>query len=106
MCFPFFWYQVSNCFTAIFLSTRIQVMEYDPSSDTIEIVHYNEKSAHNDPMNIYKYQFLLFSKATEVSTFSNLAKVYFAILSSKQYRVSEKEIFEGNTDVQEICRSL
>jgi hypothetical protein len=46
---------------------RIQVMNYDPSSDTIEIVHYNEKKAHNDPMNVFKYRFLLFSSATNVS---------------------------------------
>lgn len=45
---------------------RIQVLNYDPSSDIIEIVHYNKKSAQNDAMNVYTYRFLLYSKGTEV----------------------------------------
>jgi hypothetical protein len=48
----------------------IQVLSYEPSSDTIEIVHYNKKSAQNEPMNVYTYRFLLFSKATEVRKFN------------------------------------
>jgi hypothetical protein len=48
------------------LDFRIQVLNYDPSSDIIEIVHYNKKSAQNDAMNVYTYRFLLYSKGTEV----------------------------------------
>ena len=60
---------------------RIQVMKYDPSSDTIEIVLYNAKSAHNDPMNVYNYRFLLFSKATQkyvqsIQTFKKYSEPY------------------------------
>ena len=85
----------------MFLSTtRIQVMEYDPSLDTIEIVHYNEKSAHNDPMNVYKYQFLLFSKTTEVSIFIfKLDEVYCGIFFSNKTLCFTIEIFKGNTDI-------
>jgi hypothetical protein len=54
-------------YSTLFLTNRIQVLNYDPSYDTIEIVHYNRKSAQNDPMNVYTYMFLLYSKATEVS---------------------------------------
>jgi hypothetical protein len=52
---------------------RIQVLNYDPSSDIIEIVHYNKKSAQNDAMNVYTYRFLLFSKGTEVSVSESYA---------------------------------
>jgi hypothetical protein len=48
------------------LVLRIQVLSYDPSSDTIEIVHYNRKSAQNDPVNIYTYRFMVYSSVAEV----------------------------------------
>lgn len=47
---------------------RIQVMEYNPHSDTIEIIAYNRKSAKNDKDNVYNYKFLLYSKVTEEYT--------------------------------------
>ena len=49
---------------------KIQVMNYDPSSDTIEIVLYNRKSAQNDRENIHTYKFFLFSKVTQKYTAS------------------------------------
>ena len=49
---------------------KIQVMNYDPSSDTIEIVLYNRKSAQNDRENIHVYNFFLFSKVTGQYTVS------------------------------------
>jgi len=49
---------------------KIQVMNYDPNSDTIEIVVYNKKSAQNDRENVHTYKFLLFSKVTQLYTTS------------------------------------
>eukprot|EP00980_Cylindrotheca_fusiformis_P010443 scaffold2322_cov135-Cylindrotheca_fusiformis.AAC.2 len=60
---------------------RIQVFECDPSSDTIEIVHYNEISATNDALNVFKYKFLLYSNTTKeytqsTQTFKKYAEPY------------------------------
>ena len=49
---------------------KIQVMNYDPSFDTIEIVVYTRKSAQNDRENIHTYKFLLYSKVTKKYTAS------------------------------------
>jgi hypothetical protein len=35
---------------------RLQEISYDPSSDTIEVVRFNEKNAQNDESNTFKYQ--------------------------------------------------
>jgi hypothetical protein len=43
------------------------VLSYDPSADTIEIVAYNRKSAQNNPINVYGYTFMVFSRIAEVS---------------------------------------
>ena len=45
---------------------RIQVLSYDPSADTIEIVAYNRKSAQNNP--IYGYTYMVYSRIAEVSS--------------------------------------
>jgi hypothetical protein len=73
-------------YSTLFLTNRIQVLNYDPSYDTIEIVHYNRKSAQNDPMNVYTYMFLLYSKATEVSFTSEdeIVRVVFPTRFSNQ----------------------
>lgn len=60
---------------------KIQVMNYDPSSDTIEIVLYNRKSAQNDRENTHTYKFFLFSKVTQqytasVQTFKKYSEPY------------------------------
>lgn len=60
---------------------KIQVMNYDPSSDTIEIVLYNRKSAQNDRANVHTYKFLLFSKVTKqytssIQTFKKYSEPY------------------------------
>jgi hypothetical protein len=60
---------------------KIQVMNYDPSSDTIEIVLYNRKSAQNDRENIHTYKFFLFSKVTQqytasIQTFKKYSEPY------------------------------
>ena len=60
---------------------KIQVMNYDPGSDTIEIVLYNRKSAQNDRENVHTYKFLLFSKVTQqyttsIQTFKKYSEPY------------------------------
>ena len=50
----------------LYCALSIQVLTYDPSSDTIEIVHYSRRGAQNDPMNVFQYRFLLYSNASEV----------------------------------------
>jgi hypothetical protein len=60
---------------------KIQVMNYDPSSDTIEIVLYNRKSAQNDRENTHTYKFFLFSKVTQqytvaIQTFKKYSEPY------------------------------
>ena len=60
---------------------KIQVMNYDPGSDTIEIVLYNRTSAHNDRENVHTYKFLLFSKVTQqyttsIQTFKKYSEPY------------------------------
>jgi hypothetical protein len=60
---------------------RIQVMTYNPDADNIEITVYSRKSAHNDPMNVYDYKFLLFSHGTQsyaksFQTFKKYAEPY------------------------------
>jgi hypothetical protein len=60
---------------------RIQVMSYNPNSDTIEIVVYNRKSAQNDRENVYTYKFLLFSKVSQqytksIQTFKKYSEPY------------------------------
>ena len=41
---------------------QLQELTYDPSSDTIEVVRFNEKRANNDEStNTYKYLYLLYS---------------------------------------------
>lgn len=60
---------------------RIQVMSYNPNSDTIEIVVYNRKSAQNARENVYTYKFLLYSKVTEeytasIQTFKKYSEPY------------------------------
>ena len=60
---------------------KIQVMNYDPSSDTIEIVVYTRKSAQNDRENTHTYKFLLFSKVTQqyttsIQTFKKYSEPY------------------------------
>ena len=74
-------YLAKNCFT------RIQVMNYNPSSDTIEIVHYTKNSAQNDPANVYKYKFLLYSKVTEVRV-DLIADVGHSSTTSSYYPLS------------------
>ncbi|MGK3739199.1 MAG: hypothetical protein ACI90V_006046 [Bacillariaceae sp.] len=60
---------------------KIQVMNYNPNSDTIEIVVYNRKSAQNDRENVHTYKFLLFSKVTHqyttsIQTFKKYSEPY------------------------------
>lgn len=60
---------------------RIQVLNYNPTSDAIEIIGYNRKSAQNDRENVYNYRFLLYSKVTEqytqsVQTFKKYSEPY------------------------------
>jgi hypothetical protein len=60
---------------------RIQVLSYNPSSDAIEIIGYNLKSAQNDRENTYSYRFLLYSKVTEqytksIQTFKKYSEPY------------------------------
>ncbi|KAG7347429.1 vacuolar membrane-associated protein [Nitzschia inconspicua] len=60
---------------------RIQVLAYNPTSDAIEIIGYNRKSAQNDRENVYNYRFLLYSKVTEqytksVQTFKKYSEPY------------------------------
>jgi len=60
---------------------RIQVMSYNPNSDTIDIVAFNRKSAQNDKENVYTYKFLLYSKVTEqytqsIQTFKKYSEPY------------------------------
>jgi len=60
---------------------KIQVMNYDSSSDTIEVVLYNRKSAQNDRANVHTYKFLLFSKVTQqyttsIQTFKKYSEPY------------------------------
>jgi len=60
---------------------KIQVMKYNPSSDTIEIVVYNRKSAQNDGENVHTYKCLTFSKMTQkyntsIQTFKKYSEPY------------------------------
>jgi hypothetical protein len=60
---------------------RIQVLSYNPVSDAIDILVYSRTGAQNDPMNVYDYKFLLFSKVTEkytksIQTFKKYADPY------------------------------
>jgi hypothetical protein len=60
---------------------RIQVLSYNPTSDAIEIIGYNLKSAQNDSENTYRYRFLLYSKVTEqytksIQTFKKYSEPY------------------------------
>jgi hypothetical protein len=60
---------------------RIQVLSYNPVSDTIDILVYSRTGAQNDPMNVYDYKFLLFSNLTEkytrsIQTFKKYADPY------------------------------
>eukprot|EP00934_Nitzschia_sp_Nitz4_P008548 Nitzschia sp. Nitz4//scaffold69_size99277//30083//34681//NITZ4_004627-RA/size99277-processed-gene-0.56-mRNA-1//1//CDS//3329556697//8538//frame0 len=60
---------------------RIQVLSYDPSSDTIEIVRYNRKNAQNDPNNVHTYRFMMYSSAVKgytksVQTFKKYTERY------------------------------
>lgn len=47
---------------------RLQELTYDPNTDTIEVVRFNEKSAQNDEMNTYKYEYLLFEPYSQKYT--------------------------------------
>ena len=60
---------------------RIQILSYNPMSDTIDILVYSRTGAQNDPMNVYNYKFLLFSKLTgeytkSIQTFKKYADPY------------------------------
>ena len=47
---------------------QLQELTYDPSSDTIEVIRFNEKRAQNDESNTYSYQYLLYSPLTQKYT--------------------------------------
>lgn len=53
---------------AYLLQPRLQELTYDPNTDTIEVVRFNEKSAQNDDMNTYKYEYLLFEPFSQKYT--------------------------------------
>lgn len=60
---------------------QLQELTYDPGSDTIEVVRFNEKNAQNDQMNTFKYQYVLYSPFTQqytkvVQTFTKYASQY------------------------------
>lgn len=60
---------------------QLQELTYDPSTDTIEVVRFNEKSAQNDELNTFKYQYLLYEPLTQkytkvVQTFKKYANQY------------------------------
>ena len=84
------------------------MLNYDPSSDTIEIVHYNKKKAQNDPMNVYTYRFLLFSKATGVSRLHCVFWIVLFVLLVDVFRACD--LFVGilavSANIQEVCRPL
>lgn len=63
--------EVSNVETIkhfLTMGHQLQELTYDSSSDTIEVVRYNEKRAQNDEGNTYKYQYLLYSPLTQKYT--------------------------------------
>ncbi|CAB9514153.1 GATOR complex protein DEPDC5 [Seminavis robusta] len=60
---------------------QLQEITYDPSTDTIEVVRFNERDAQNDKLNTFKYQYLLFSPLLQkytkvVATFKKYADQY------------------------------
>jgi len=60
---------------------RLQELTYDPTTDTIEVVRFNNREAQNDELNTYKYQYLLYSPLTQkyskvTQTFKKFADQY------------------------------
>lgn len=50
------------------IASRLQELTYDPNTDTIEVVRFNEKSAQNDELNTFKYEYLLYEPMTQKYT--------------------------------------
>lgn len=94
------------CCQSLNLLPRIQVLSYDPSSDTIEIVHYNRKSAQNDPTNIYTYRFMVYSRVNEVRSGRGYRLQWPPLNSSLMLGFCIVGICPVSTNIQEVRRPL